>query len=241
MANKSAELVLEALERAVAEPVGLPLFGTKNRPGLFSGGASGKRAAAFCKEQGLLHPLRTETKGKSHIELCALSEKGLAHLLAETNPKRVLEAVAKAVDARSEQVGEVIASARQAQETLQSIKHIAAQMVQHVQNAGSARPVHSNGTTNGAPSWVSKALDHLADWRRKRALEDCPLPEVYRFARTAAPALTIGQFHDGIRKLHDQQRVYLHPWTGPLYEIPEPALTLMIGHEIIYYASARDS
>src|SRR5262249_36495030 len=126
MADKSADLVLEALERAAAEPVGLPLFGTKSRPGLFSGGASGKRAAAVCKEQGWLHSLRTETKGKCTIEFCALSEKGLAHLLAETSPKRVLEALMQSVDARSAQLDEVLTSARNAQGTLQSIKQAAA-------------------------------------------------------------------------------------------------------------------
>src|SRR5262245_10743306 len=183
MADKSAELVLEALERAAAEPVGLPLFGTKSRPGLFSAGASGKRAAALCKEQGFLSSLRTETKGKSTIEFCAISEKGLTHLLVETNPKRVLEAIVQAVDARSAQLDELLASARQAQGTLQSIKETATQLVRHLQNAGSAQLVHPNGTANGAPSWLTKVLGHLADWHQKRALEDCPLPELYRFAR----------------------------------------------------------
>ena len=51
--------------------------------------------------------------------------------------------------------------------------------------------------------------------------------------------LSIGQFHDGLRELHDREQVYLHPWTGPLYAMPEPAFALLIGHEIAYYASQR--
>jgi hypothetical protein len=51
--------------------------------------------------------------------------------------------------------------------------------------------------------------------------------------------VTIGQFHDGLRRLHDGATIYLHPWTGPLYELPEPRFALLVGHEIAYYASSR--
>ena len=68
---------------------------------------------------------------------------------------------------------------------------------------------------------------------------DCPLPDLCRRLRADHPSLTIGQFHDGLRELHDREQVYLHPWTGPLYALPEPAFALMVGHEVAYYASER--
>src|SRR5260370_507805 len=68
---------------------------------------------------------------------------------------------------------------------------------------------------------------------------DCPLPELFRRLNDSHRDLSIGVFHDGLRQLHEQHRVYLHPWTGPLYELPEPPFALLIGHEIAYYASAR--
>ena len=40
--------------------------------------------------------------------------------------------------------------------------------------------------------------------------------------------------------MHDDREVYLHPWTGPLYALPQPPFALMVGHEIDYYASLRD-
>jgi hypothetical protein len=43
-----------------------------------------------------------------------------------------------------------------------------------------------------------------------------------------------------LRSLHDRERIYLHPWTGPLYALPEPAFALLIGHEVAYYASLRN-
>jgi hypothetical protein len=41
--------------------------------------------------------------------------------------------------------------------------------------------------------------------------------------------------------LHDREQVYLHPWTGPLYAMPEPAFALLIGHEVAYYANLRSN
>lgn len=78
-------------------------------------------------------------------------------------------------------------------------------------------------------------LDCLYNWAER--LADCPLPELYRVL--PASTWTIGAFHDVLRALLQQQRIWLHPWTGPLSEIPEPALALLVGHEVAYYASLR--
>ena len=83
------------------------------------------------------------------------------------------------------------------------------------------------------------ALTHLARWRDAGASGDCPLVELYRRLAAEAPGLTIGRFHDTLRTLHDRGLIYLHPWTGPLYELPEPAFALLAGHEVAYYASLR--
>ena len=53
----------------------------------------------------------------------------------------------------------------------------------------------------------------------------------------AVPELTIGAFHDTLRALQTAGDIYLHPWTGPLYDIPEPPYALLVGHEVAYYAS----
>jgi hypothetical protein len=98
------------------------------------------------------------------------------------------------------------------------------------------RPADKKTTAKNDDGWLTALIEHLASRRGHAALADCPLPELYR----ALPAgLTIGQFHDGLRRLHESQQIYLHPWTGPLYEIPEPALALLVGHEIAYYVSLK--
>ena len=81
-------------------------------------------------------------------------------------------------------------------------------------------------------------LARLADWSGS-AGEDCPLPELYRSLSLLDSPPTIGEFHDCLRKLHADGALYLHPWTGPLYALPEPAFALLAGHNIAYYASPR--
>jgi hypothetical protein len=85
--------------------------------------------------------------------------------------------------------------------------------------------------------------DELAEELARRqdddARGDCPLSQLYRWAQTRNADLSIGTFHDALRLLHERQRIYLHPWTGPLYDLPEPHFALLVGHEVAYYASSR--
>src|SRR5262249_55137958 len=110
---------------------------------------------------------------------------------------------------------------------------------------------HMNGTAavleaptavkaDPATDLAAAVLARLADWAASaNAGEDCPLPELFRSLTTREPPPTIGAFHDCLRALHADGAVYLHPWTGPLYAIPEPSYALLVGHGIAYYASPR--
>ncbi len=83
-------------------------------------------------------------------------------------------------------------------------------------------------------------LTRLGDWGSSAGVaRDCPLPDLFGSLSTLEPSPTVGQFHDALRQLHADGRVYLHPWTGPLYALPEPPLALLVGHEIAFYASLR--
>ena len=95
-------------------------------------------------------------------------------------------------------------------------------------------------SVTGGDAWQSAAITLLADWPKARPNEDCPLPELFRHAQQSVPHLTIGHFHDGLRQLYADETIRLHPWTGPLSEIPEPAHALMVGHAVAYYASKKN-
>ncbi len=94
---------------------------------------------------------------------------------------------------------------------------------------------------------VSKDLDleisikfQLDLWQKQaEAGQDCPLPELFRRLEKEVK-LTIGNFHDCLRRMQANHEAYLHPWTGPLYALPEPAFALMVGHEIAYYISIKN-
>lgn len=225
MADKLTQLLLDALGKAAAEPAGLPLFGGKAGSGLFPATAAARQAAQRARDEGYLRAAGTEPAVKAERIVCAITEKGLQYLLQQTSPRLVLEDFVRAVEARREQVGELIAGARRMQTSLDALHATVAQVLPQVAPPG--------------PDWSAEVPAILTQWRAAGASEDCPLPELFGRLRRARTELTIGQFHDGLRKLHDHESIYLHPWTGPLYALPDPACALLVGHEIAYYASAR--
>lgn len=238
MADKPVQLILEALGRAAAEPAGVPLHGGKAAAGLFATTAPAKQAAQRCKDEGYLRVVRTESRGKTVQEVCALTEKGLAYLLSQVSPRQVLEDFVRALESRQAQVDELLAVARQTQDTLDGLKATAEKVLRQLGKPSS--PAGAVPSGNGSETWRAVALSYLAQWQASGSSEDCPLPTLFARARQAEPGLGIGHFHDGLRGLYEDEKIYLHPWTGPLYEIPEPQFALLIGHDIAYYASIRE-
>jgi hypothetical protein len=235
MADRPTQLLLDGLSRAAADPAGVPLLGGKSSPGLFAATAAGRAVAQRCKDEGLLRVVRTDTRGKAPLDVCAITDKGLAYLLSQANPRQVLEDFIRTLDAKQSQAGELLMVARQMQAGIDALKLTAEKVLEHMKPP----PAHANGSANGSEAWPGAALSYLARRQEAGAAEDCPLPELYRHARQSAPHLTIGQFHDGLRRLLDAGSIYLHPWTGPLYALPEPPYALLVGHEVAYYASKR--
>jgi hypothetical protein len=234
LADKSSQIILTALSRAVAYPTGVPLHGRTG--GLFASTAAGKSAAQRCKGDGYLQFVRTEKRGRSTLEICAITDKGMAYLLSQISPKQVLEDFVRVLEARQAQAGDLLNSAKQMQAALDSLRITAEKVLQQICQPAALGPAPS---TNGAHPTKCDLLKFLYRWQDSGASEDFPLPDLYRHACQTEAHLTIGEFHDHLRRLHDREQLYLHPWTGPLYAIPEPHYALMVGHEIAYYASVR--
>jgi hypothetical protein len=266
VADKSTQLILGALSRAVAEPDGAWLYGNKANPGLFAATTLARQAAQRCLDEGYLRVVQTQTKGKATRELCAVTDKGLTYLLDQVNPRQVLEDFIRALEARQGQTRQLLEIARQMQSSLEALKGSAETVLQQLLHRSS--PVPSPGAVNGSSSLVvppsgglgrrppeggttnkppdadlaaalAAVKSRLDAWETASASEDCPLPDLYRHARQSVPGLTIGGFHDVLRRLHAEGQIYLHPWTGPLHELPEPPCAMLVGHEIDYYASLR--
>jgi hypothetical protein len=237
LADKSDQLILSALTRAAASADGLPLYSNGKRAGLFGGTASARQAAQRCKDEGYLSTIERQKSGKSDGELCAITRKGLAYLLNQVSPKAVLEEISGTLKDYKLQVAELITLGAKVQQGIEAFQENVNKILEEAHKPSGINL--SPFSVNGSEIWEAAAIAFLREWCAGRDSSDCPLPELYRQTQSTVPDISIGHFHDGLRKLHDRQKVYLHPWTGPLYELPEPHLALMIGHEIAYYASAR--
>jgi hypothetical protein len=225
LADRLAALILDALGRAARSPRGTPLIGARKVPGLFPASAIGRQAADQACHLGLLQAV---APGNGAAPAFVITERGLAHYLDEITPRQVLDDVARAIDARGSQLAKLIATTAALHAEWQGVERLVASLVPRLESAHVQQPE--------AGSEDVRAI--LADWR---ASGDCPLPELFRRLRVKHSNFSIGQFHDALRRLHDDDAIYLHPWTGPLYSLPEPALALLVGHEVAYYASFKSN
>lgn len=235
MAESSSNLIIRALERCITASEGLPLLAGKNASGLFPANPAGKEAAQEARSAGLLRVLRTEVKGKSTLEYCSLTEKGLAFLLEQSSPRPVLEAILQAIDACKSRINAWIADVNDSHKYLEGLRGLAERVLDHMQKPEASLPPWARNGHAHDPQL--RIVELLRTWQSARKIGDYPLPELYEQARAGCPKLTLGQFHDALRALHNRREVYLHPWTGPLHELPHPASSLLVGHEIGYYAS----
>ena len=251
MADKLTPLILDALSRAAACPEGCALLASKSEPGLFPASAAAKPAAKKALDDGLLLVLRTAPQGKGSAEYCTASPKGLIYLMEQASPKQVLEDFVRVLEERRGEVQTLMRSADRMAESLvgmnERIRAVLPQVVQSRQPVPVEAPAWERGGNVALmPSpWdvdelAERLVTRLSDWASSSGVvRDCPLPELFRSLSTLDPAPSIGLFHDGLRQLHHERRIHLHPYTGPLYTLPEPAFALMIGHEVGYYANLR--
>src|SRR5262249_36378737 len=94
--------------------------------------------AQRCKEENLLRVVRTETRGKTAVEICAVTDKGLSFLLGQVQPRQVLEDLVRAVEARQVQMGNLASAAQQAHASLNALRGVAEKVLEQVVH-------HSNG------------------------------------------------------------------------------------------------
>ena len=241
MADKLSQLLLDTLGRAALASGGRPLIAAKAAPGLFPASAAGRQAAQRACADGLLRLVTRDPNGKTEHDLYAASDAGLAYLLRHNSPKQVLEDLARAIESRHGQLEDLLIVTQETKTELVAIKCILKKLGEQESPAAGGLVEDKTPVADASNSihWLIDLRQHLSDWDTGGAAGDYPLPELYARLQGAHSALTIGRFHDGLRELHDREQVYLHPWTGPLYALPEPAFALLIGHEIAYYASLR--
>jgi hypothetical protein len=262
VADKLTPLILDALARAATTPDGTPLFASKSSAGLFPAVAAAKPAAHKCLQEGLIRMVRTDGQGKQLREFYAGTPTGLKFLVEQSSPKQVLDDFVRLLEERRDEVADLLATAERMAAGIDGMKAAVAAVLAtlHASPAVSERGL-GEGSVNGCPrpphhqplsfkggeptpvttaELCERIHTRLRDWSASPGVaRDCPLVELFASLTTLDPAPSVGQFHDALRQLHADARIYLHPWTGPLYALPEPAVALLVGHEIAYYASLR--
>jgi DNA-binding PadR family transcriptional regulator len=247
LADKSTRLILDALARAAAEPAGIALFAQKTEPGLFPSTTSAKVAADRARTDGLLQVIEAEANGRKAREVVILTEKGREFLARQANPRQVIEDFVRVLEDRQAAVAELSATVTRMAAGLDAMRATVEQVIPRLTDHHASNGTPMNAIFIPAPPVAPAASDaliadvkaRLAEWHAASgASQDCPLPALYRNLESKNQ-VSVGLFHDALRQLHDDHQVYLHPWTGPLYALPEPAFALLVGHEVAYYASIR--
>ncbi len=240
MADKLTPLLVAALTRAAAAPAGTPLSGPR-ASGLFPNTAAAKPAMTKAVADGLLAAV-----GGGPKELFAATPAGLDFLAGHASPKQVLDDFLRLLEGREAEVADLVAAVGRLADELHGMRAVVGRVLPTVQ-AGSVPAFNGKSRLSAPPpldpdELADAAVARLTDWGLSAAAgQDCPLPDLYRALACRESPPTVGQFHDCLRALHAAGRVYLHPWTGPLYAVPEPAFALLAGHNVAYYASARGS
>jgi hypothetical protein len=242
LADTSTRLILEALGRAAVEPDGIPLLATKTETGLFPATSKARSLADRCKEDGFLEVVQQEAGGKKSREICVLTERGKQFLLQRSSPRQLIEDFLRVLETRQSEVTRLNEQVDGLARGLSGMKSLLESVLPRL-----TEPAHGGASVNGLKTSPSANLDlligeikaKLSEWHAAAGTpQDCPLPELFRRLELPRKA-TIGQFHDALRQLHEDDQIYLHPWTGPLYSLPEPPFALLVGHEVAFYASMR--
>jgi hypothetical protein len=222
--------MVEALTRAAAEPSGLPLYMVRGQPGLFPRKSTGEAAARRCQDEGLI-ALTPEQRA-------VITERGRKWLAEWSNPRQVIEDFLRVLERKQGQVAELASAAQQMAVSLDALRQAVEHWIGESPRLAQSHHAAPQSEWSGPRGVAEGLLAILSDWPGQ-AGHDCSLAELYRRLKSPFPSLSIGQFHDTLRQLHAEGRIYLHPWTGPLYEMPEPALALLVGHLIAFYVSPR--
>lgn len=237
MADAIEPLILHALTRAAAEPAGRVLVAAKGHDGFFPNSAAGKTAARRACDAGWF---AFTADGKT----ATVTPKGLEHLLAQANPKPILDDFVRVLEARESQVQMLIGTCREMAQQIAALKRVVEAVLPTVTATRAlpnrvfptvaTEPDDSGPIVTATRVGVREAILSQLTSFAATAGEDCPLPILFRDLPSPT---SVGSFHDNLRALHAEGRIYLHPWTGPLYALPEPGLSLLVGHEVAYYAS----
>jgi hypothetical protein len=225
------DLVRQGLGAVALATPELVVSSKKNGVGIFPINQSGRAAQAFVSENGLLESSRTEAGDFQNV-----TSKGWHWLRGQGAP--VLNDFLRQMEQWKDQDRALIAKVRENSARLDRLAEVLKSFLGHTE--GEAKSSNSSATC------LKTKIVHFLSERQHSASRvqgascDTSLPELFgHLVAEIGQVLTVGEFHDALRDLHQKGEVLLHPWTGTLYSIPEPGVAFLVGHEVAYYVSLK--
>ncbi len=246
--DRVTEILVEALRRALAEPVEHRLYKSGKLDGLFAGrtGANGSAAAAALRD-GLLETTRTEIKGKTTLEWVRLTPRGVDYLHEHESPVHALHELREALRANHLASPVWLADMRtglrslddrlaaDAQKWTQRLEALSRRVEETLKRIEATLPLLPAEVAEAVP-WGIDALNYLDRRRNGGAPNDCPLPELFDALAYQHPGLSVTTFHDGLRRLHERRALRLVSANGT-GDLPQPEYALLDGGKLLYYAA----
>jgi hypothetical protein len=247
--DKLTPIVVQALKQAMAEPAEQRLFRSGKQPGLFAlrTGVHAEAAAQALRD-GLLDVVRTETKGKSTVEWVRPSPRGVHFVHEHESPIRALEEMRDVLQVTRQGVPVWLAELRrelqaltgrlteEAQRWSHRLDTLSRRVEEALRRAEAAKSAPVNGPAAAIP-WAVEALAYLDDRREGGAPAPCSLPELFAALRQTHAELSMTNFHEGLKRLHERHALRLLPFAGAPSDLPEPEYALLEGPIVFYYAA----
>jgi hypothetical protein len=251
--------LIEALRQAVD---GTPhrLQGAGKTPGLFPGGVAGAKLIQRARTEGLVQevpspepPPSGKSKAKPPIYV-TITERGRQLVLAQDSPAKLLAGLRERLDNQGTALAGAVQDAkaqlsacREAldqlekglgtrfahyQQTAQAFRSILDRLGQSPPPAGLPVAPRPAATSAG---WLDEVVPFVAAQKRVNSFDRPNLKRVYEHLKQSHPALTLGEFHEGLRALHQQRRIRLDPFTQALATLQDPLHALYLDREVKYY------
>lgn len=246
--DRSTQILVEALQQALAHGEEQRLYKSGKLEGLFSGrtGAAGDAAAQALRDR-LLEVIRTDVKGKTSIEWVRLTPAGVDFLHDHQSPAAALNQLRNSLRLNQQAVpiwlAEMRASlhalearlAADAEKWQQRLEALTRRAEDTLRRLDESAPLLPRDLADAYP-WAIDALNYIDRRRNGGAPDDCPLPELFAALTRAHPHLSVIVFHEGLRRLHERRAIRLQPANG-LADLSQPEYALFDGGTVLYYAA----
>lgn len=239
--------ILDAVKLALATTGEQRLFRAGKLPGLFPSkvGISADAASAALGN-GLLETIRTETKGKSVTEWVRATPAGVRFVAEHDSPKAVLRELRDVIGATRNGLPVFLDDARRGVadlaerfelQTAELVKRLDL-LADRVEAALRRAEMSSSPVTEslaGVVPWADDALAHL-DMRRESGSLPCPLGELFHAVRERHSELPLGDFHSGLRRLHDTRVIRLVPAKSDS-RLSDPEYAILVDAQVCDHAT----